>query len=106
MKNKRSLNIEPKLLDKECFDAVDSNPNMLVPWYLMAAYAYYVDDDPIISDASYDALVRNLLAHWDQVEHHHKHILSKEQLEAGTFLGEYPSRVKWAVRNLRDNIKK
>ena len=94
------------MFDDHAAELFAKNINMMVPWYLMAAYAYYVDDDPIISDAAYDALVRNLLAHWDQVEHHHKHILSREQLEAGTFLGEYPSRVQWAVRNLRENIKK
>ena len=36
------------MLDNDCLDVVDNNPNMLVPWYIMAAYAYYEKDDPIL----------------------------------------------------------
>jgi NAD-dependent DNA ligase len=93
------------MLDKDCFDSVDSSINMLVPWYLMSAYAYYVEDDPILSDAAYDNVVKKLLAHWDEVEHHHKHLLTKESLEAGTFLGEYPSIVRGAVHDLRKSMR-
>ena len=39
---------ESKNLDHQCLDVIDSNINMTVPWYLMAAYAYYVEDDPIL----------------------------------------------------------
>lgn len=87
--------------DKICLDKIDNNPNMLVPWYLMSAYAYYVEDDPIISDAVYDRLVKKIIANWSKIEHQHKHLLTLEQLEAGTYLGEYPSRVKGAVEELR-----
>ena len=87
--------------DKICQDKTDSNPNMLVPWYLMSAYAYYVDDDPIVSDGVYDRLVKRIITNWDKIKHQHKHLLSLEQLEAGTYLGEYPSRVKGAVEELR-----
>ncbi len=36
--------------EKMCMDTIESNPNMLVPWYIMAAYAYYVEDDPLLSE--------------------------------------------------------
>lgn len=105
--SQESLNyIERQVLDKDCYDSVDSNINMLVPWYIMAAYAYYVEDDPIITDAAYDRLVKKLIENWDEVEHYHKHHLSKEQLEAGTYLGEYPSIVRGAVRDLRKGVVK
>jgi len=90
--------------DKHCLDKIDKNNNMLVPWYLMAAYAYYVEDDPILSDQVYDRVVQKIIANWDAIEHQHKHLLSLEQLQAGTYLGEYPSMVKGAVKELR-NIK-
>lgn len=89
-------------LDKMCMDVTDSNVNMYVPWYLMAAYAYYVEDDPILSDARFDRMARVMLEKWDKIEHQHKHLITEKDLEAGTYLGEYPSRVKGAVEQLRE----
>lgn len=92
---------EPDNYDKECFDAIDTNKNMLVPWYLMAAYAYYEEDNPIISDNLFDKMGKRMLECWDDIEHFHKHYITPDMLEAGTYLGEYPSRVEGAVRSLR-----
>ena len=69
--------------------------------YMMASYAYYVEDDPIITDAMFDQCAKNILEHWDTLEHPHKHLLSKDMLEAGTYLGKYPEIVKNAVANYR-----
>ena len=74
---------------------------MCVPWYIMAAYAYYVDDKPLLEDYTFDRLAVKILNHWDEIEHFHKHFLSKEMLEGGTYLGEYPSRIQGAVAQLR-----
>lgn len=79
--------------------------NMIVPWYLMAAYAYYVDDDPIITDSVFDRLAKQMLDMWDMIDHVHKDLITKDMLEAGTYQGEYPSRIKYAVQALRSNIK-
>ena len=49
----------------------EDNLNMLVPFYLMASYAYYEEDDPIVSDAEYDTICRMLDENWDTVEHSH-----------------------------------
>lgn len=87
--------------DKVAQDKIDSNINLTVPWYLMAAWAYYEDDDPILSDFYFDNLARKIMIHWDEIEHMHKDFISKDDLEAGTFLGKYPSRVKGAVKTLR-----
>ena len=89
------------MLDKQCLETVDKNINMSVPWYLMAAYAYYEEDDPILSDNMFDRLAKKMLKNWDAIEHFHKHVISKDDLEAGSFLGEYPSRVKGALDALR-----
>lgn len=72
--------------------------------YLMCAYAYYVEDRPLISDAEFDELSRYILANYDEIEHHHKYLVTKGDLEAGTYLGEYPERVKGAVRSYRNEI--
>ena len=88
-------------IEKYCIDVTSSNQNMLVPWYLMAAYAYYEEDSPLISDSLFDKLARKLLKCWDDVEHRHKELLSKDMLEAGTYIGEYPSMVSGAVELVR-----
>ena len=90
-----------KLYDKECQDKVDTNINMTVPWYLMAAYAYYVEDKPILSDGQFDHLARKMDTNWEKIEHIHKDFISRDALQAGTYLGKYPSRVEGAVKALR-----
>lgn len=78
--------------------------NMMIPWYLMSSYSYYVENDPIFSDQYYDNLAKNLLSNWDNVDHFHKSLISADDLTAGTYLGEYPSRVKGALKSLRKCI--
>jgi len=90
---------------KACFDLVDDSINMAVPWYLMAAYAYYVEDDPIMEDRDFDLLAKKLLKDWDEVEHMHKHYLSKDMLKAGTYIGDYPSRVEGALKSVRHSYR-
>ena len=48
--------------------------------YLMCSYAYYVEDNPLVSDDEFVTI---------------------SDLEAGTYLGHYPSMVKGAVRSWR-----
>lgn len=70
--------------------------------YLMCAYAYYVEDDPLTTDSEFDELGRWLLEHYDEVEHPHKHLVTKEDLTAGTYLGKYPSIIQGAVKSYRE----
>ena len=98
--------MDESLLDKECLDIIDGNPNMMVPWYLMAAYAYYIDDEPILSDSIFDRLSKKMLKEWENVEHMHKEFITEDDLKAGTFLGEYPTRIEGAVKHLRNNLIK
>ena len=83
---------------------ITDNPNMLVPYYLMLSFAYYKQDDPIVSDAFYDKLARKLLKEYDNIEHYHKHLISKDALEAGSFLGEYPSIVEGGLNSFRRKL--
>jgi hypothetical protein len=59
---------------------------MLVPWYLIAAYAYYILDESLIQDNEFDTMAKELLASYDEIEHRHKYLISKEELTAGTLL--------------------
>ena len=76
---------------------------MLVPWYLMAAYAYYELDDSFLSDGMFDSMSKEMHAKWDDIEHFHKHLLTRTDLVAGTYLGKYPERVKYATKHLLKN---
>lgn len=89
------------LFDKDLLDSLDNSINMAVPWYLMAAYAYYVEDNPILEDHTFDRLAKKMLDHWDEIEHMHKFHITKDSLAAGTFLGDYPTRIRGAVSALR-----
>lgn len=78
------------------------NINMAIPYYIMAAYAYYKEDEPIISDSTFDKLATFILENYDAITHSHKTYLDRDTLEAGTYLGEYPRLAIDALHHLRD----
>ena len=76
-----------------------------VAWYLMASYAYYWQDDPIMSDAAYDALCKDLDARWDSIEHPHKYLIDRDWLKAGSCLLprlDYPNMAVNAIISVRE----
>lgn len=83
---------------------ITRNPNMLVPWFLMAAYAYEQLDSPIISDGAWDGLCNSLKRGWESIHHRHKWIIDRHQLGTATasylIKDDYPSMVIWAVNQL------
>ena len=90
------------MLDEHAAKLFANNINMMVPWYLMASYAYYKQDDAIFSDGFFDDMGKTMLKCWDDIEHFHKEHISVGDLESGTFLGEYPSRVEGGLASLRE----
>lgn len=88
-------------MEKVILNRIGDNPNMLVPYYLMTSYAYYVEDDPIVSDSFYDNLAKKLLKEFDNIQHHHKSVIDKDALSAGSFLGEYPGIVQGALHSFK-----
>ena len=88
-------------IEKIVTNKVAESLNMLVPLYLILSYAYYVEDDPLVSDAFYDSLAKQLYREYDNVEHMHKHLIVKDALEAGTFIGTYPSIISSAYHDFR-----
>ena len=98
---KKKLSPTTKNFDQHAAELFAKNINMMVPWYLMASYAYYKQDNPIFSDSFFDNMAKTMLQCWDSIEHYHKMYISKNDLEAGTYLGAYPSRVEGALRSLR-----
>ena len=88
-------------IEKACMEICDDSINMYVPWYIMAAYAYYVEDDPILEDSLFDKIAHRILEHWDEINHRHKEYLTKDMLKAGTYMGEYPPQIKGALQSVR-----
>ena len=70
--------------------------------YLMCSYAYYKLDKNLVTDQEFDQLGKDILANYDNIEHMHKHLVTKEMLDAGTYLGEYPERVKGGLKAMRE----
>ncbi len=87
--------------DHLCDWVTSDNPNLLVPWWLMACYAYYIEDEPILSDAAFDKLWRRLDAAWDTVQHWHKGLIDGEALNTGGYISAYPERIVGAVAALK-----
>lgn len=79
-------------------------PNAAVPWWLMASFMYYVHDTPFLTDALYDEMALDMKAHWTEIVHQHKHLITEEHLRAGSLYdlpsNEYPMMVKGAVAHL------
>ena len=89
------------MFDEYAAEIFSKNINMMVPWYLMAAYAYYEQDAPILSDSFFDDLAKTLLVVWNDVQHRHKDCITLDMLNAGTYIGKYPGIVEGAVEQLR-----
>ena len=90
------------------FSNIPNDNNLLVQWYLILSYAYYIEDESLVSDSEYDALCIRLLDKFDEIEHHHKHLISKDDLEAGTGFTlarrDYPSIVIGAAQHLKEDL--
>ena len=93
------------IIDTHMNGIIDKNENMTIPYYLMASYAYYKEDDPILSDGVYDTLAKRITENWIFIDHYHKNLIKLDDLSAGSYLGEYPSIVIGALENLRENFK-
>lgn len=82
---------------------------MAVPWVLMASYAYYIHGEGLLSDTLFDSLCKGLLEKWDNIQHRHKHLITLEDLRAGTLYGlreeHYPGITKSAAMRLLWKLK-
>ena len=74
---------------------------MLVPYYLMFSYAYYQENESLVSDAEYDQICKDIITNWNDITHWHKPLLNLESLKAGTGYDiKYPNRVVTAALSL------
>ena len=83
-----------------------TNKNMLVPYYLMFSYAYYKENESLVSDTEYDQICRDLITYWNDITHWHKELLDLDSLKAGTGYDiKYPKRVVYAALALIKETK-
>lgn len=77
------------------------NPGQMLAQFLMASYLYYIRFQSPMSDAEFDKLTRDLKECWDDFEHRHKYLVTREDLNAGTLFAlseeDYPLIVKGAA---------
>jgi len=68
---------------------------------LMASFVYYQLHKNVMPDEEYDQLCKVLLKYYDQFEHQHKYLVTKDDLEAGTLYAlafdAYPMVVRFAT---------
>lgn len=82
------------------------NINMYVPWFLMSSYLYYEWDCAVLPDNMFDVMCVEMLKNWDDIEHMHKHLITKEHLKAGSGYDIiYPLMVKLSAREWFESHK-
>lgn len=63
---------------------IPANKNLWIPYYLMSCYLYYEKDKNVLSDGDFDKLCKMILDNWNDIEHVHKYLISKDALHAGS----------------------
>jgi len=67
----------------------------------MASYLYYVKDISPIDDSQYDEVCKQLILKYQDIEHQHGHLITKDALHAGTAFhlrdADYPKMVQCAA---------
>lgn len=91
-----------KLHDGTCRWVTEGNPNALIPWFLMACYAYEILGDPIISDECFDEMAETMNMVFPVLEHMHKPLIKwSEDTSKGSSVQvdwpNFPNRIAHAV---------
>lgn len=90
--------------DLQCRKIIHSDPNMMIPWFLMASYLYYQKEISIISDELFDELCSHMVEKWDTLDHPNKVYITLDDLRAGSGFAiaeaTYPHRVRSSALSL------
>ena len=69
--------------------------NRLIPIFLMSSYLYYEKNKSVLTDEQFDNVCKKLYNNWEKVTHMHKHLISKDDLLAGSGYGiKYTNMIK------------
>ena len=79
----------------------ENDCDLLVPWFLMACFAYYELGRPIMDDAEFDRMIELLKEYWEVIKHQHKELIDPEMFTVGSgFTLDYPSIVRYSAIGL------
>lgn len=97
--------------DGMCKWVTDGNPNALIPWFLMACYAYEILGEPIISDSCFDEISETMNMVFPALEHTHKPlVIWTEDTNKGSSVqvdwDKFPDRIAHATAWLLTNDTK
>lgn len=91
-------------MEQKIQNLIDSNVNLVVPWYLMLSYGYYILNETIVSDTFFDNLSKIFLNNFNEIKHRHKALISEDDLKAGTLYylreNDYPLLVRSAYNQV------
>lgn len=80
---------------RECFK---KNKNSCISFWLVGSYCYYLKNESLFKDETFDKLSRWMYDNYDSLEHEHKSLITKDMLKAGSGFNlkesDYPLRVK------------
>lgn len=80
---------------RECFKI---NKNSCISFWLVASFCYYIKNESILKDETFDKMSKWMLDNWESLEHTNKELITKDALAMGTgaFIKEadYPTRIK------------
>lgn len=77
-------------------------PNELVEWFLMASYAYYDQENPIMSDYEFDSIALRLREQIHHSDHPHKDLITEDHLATMSgFDIEIPEDIKEKVDQMK-----
>ncbi len=79
--------------------------NMMVPWALIASYAYYKKDQNIFSDLFFDKMLRVMYSKWDDINHRHKGLIRKGAKSLFYLAeNEYPGQIEGALEDIKETF--
>ena len=83
---------------KTSADIASMHPNKLISWFMIASYAYYHLDLNVMSDYDFDYLVKRIIENWENIDHPHKKLIKKSNLDAGSGYDiDFPLMVRGAT---------
>lgn len=92
--------------DDVCRQVTSDNPNMLIPWFLMACYAYDLLGEPLLTDSFFDEMSETMNMVFPALDHAHKHLITWDEnttkgSSSQVAWGSLPDRIGRAVAFLR-----
>lgn len=90
--------------DGQCLVVLSASPNAAVAWWLMASFAADHRGVALLSKKLYREIAKAMLDAWGELEHHHKYLITKDDLVKGHLqrlhAKDYPTVVSGAVDHL------